>query len=229
MESRALQLKRTLGLRRLPIDARSAMGRSMTRISMMMKDEGTLVLTGAKLKRKGLFLENMDPDRLAVRTGTLRKTLVSRSFSTGTMCVSVFGTTAEQIPILEKGGHIDAKGRALCIPTTNVMTPTGRLQDRWANLMAMGSLRDAGAREGIFVLKAKRRGTQGGWIAQRIPNRKGKGKESVRVLFLLRKRVNIVARHMLEKAMKRQMVPKATAIIGAEIHGGMLMASSGSR
>lgn len=233
-----MRLRRTLGLQRLSLELSSAMGRSMTKVALMMKDEGTLALTGAKLKRKGLFLANMDFDRLAVRTGTLRKTLTSSAFVSGNKYVSVFGSTAPQLPLLEQGGTVKAtRSKALLIPTVNVMTPTGRMRDRWASLMSQGSLRDAGKREGIFVLKNKRRGTTG-WLAQReykqgmpkaVRGRGGRMKSTanVKLLFLMRREVNVPGRRMLRKALQRKMLPQARAIVGREIEGGVVMAASG--
>lgn len=235
----AVHLRRTLGLQRIPGNLKTSLGLAMAKVSVLMKSEGTLALTGAKLKRKGLFLENPDPDRLAVRTGSLRKTLVSASFQAGNKYVATFGTTAQQVPLLELGGRVTAKGKMLTIPTVNVLTSTGRYKDRWATIMARGGLGALTPKErkdlGLFVLKAKRRGTEGGWIAQRTwqkgqshapkRGRKGQMKSTgrVTVLFLLRRTVNIAARHMLSKALRKRILPKATLIVGRELAGGLVV------
>lgn len=232
-------LRRTLGLQRAPMNLRASLGVAMAKVAVLMKSEGTLALTGAKLRRKGLFIENPDPDRLAVRTGMLRKGLTSASYTSGDRYVAVFGTKAEQVPLLELGGDVKPKGRALLIPTVNVLTPTGRYRDRWAAIMARGGLRALSKEEwnrlGLFTLRAKRKGTQGGWIAQRTwrkgeshapkRGRGGRMRSTGRVtpLFLMRGAVHHAGRHMLGKALRKRIAPQAAAIVGQQVASGLVV------
>lgn len=200
--------------KQLPLDLRRDTAEAALKSQLKMEEEVKRGHSG-RVRRVGLFYESAPGNVVATRTGTAVTSINGATFQRGDMVFAVVGTPVRYMLAQELGARIRPKrGRSLIVPTVYACTPTGRLKDKWAHIMAQGGLRSMGKAgwkaERLFVMRKKGK-SEGGWIAQRtgdslpVRGRGGRMRSTQRptLLFKLVSEVNIAARHVYGKALER--------------------------
>lgn len=176
---------------------------------------------GGRIVRGGLFPVSAPGNQLANRTGRARSHIASNTFTLGNAVIGVVGSPDKYVLYNEIGARIRAKGSgSLIIPTKNVMTGAGVMKEEWQGV----KLRDVWKQRKLFVL-GKKRGGKSGFVARHIGDvyrdpRSGRMKRRVELLFLLRKEVNLAARHMF-RTLARNAGPEIAATVGGKVIVGL--------
>lgn len=177
---------------------------------------------GGRIVRGGLFPVSAPGNQLANRSGRARSRLASQTYTLGNAAFGVVGSPDKYVLYNEVGARIRARGNgALTIPTKNVMTASGVMKEEWQGV----SLRDVWKQRKLFVLGSKRKGGKGGFVARHIGDvyrdpRSGRMKRRAELLFLLRKEVNLAARHMF-RTLARKAAPEIAATVGTKVVVGL--------
>jgi len=216
--------------KQLPNTLRTNVQQAALKAMLLVDADVKQKVFGGKVERKGLFYSSAAGNALANRTDGSRNRISSATFMRGDTVLAVVGSPDQHVLTNEIGGDIKPKGSgSLAIPTVNMMTPTGRLKDKWAGLLASGWRGVDWKKERLFIYRGKK-GTArgGGWIAQTVykagsstPKRgKGGRMKSAGTIVLLAKLVKVVhlaARHMFLASTRRVSKPVADIFNGAVV------------